>query len=61
VACSHGDQRSLVASRLSGGAIGREAKGEWNGPVLSDLNMGLEKNYGDVGERGYSYASCFNI
>jgi hypothetical protein len=60
VACARGDQRSRVASRLSG-AIGREAEGEWNSPVLSDLKRGVGKNYGDVGERGCSYASCFNI
>jgi hypothetical protein len=61
VACARGDQRSRVAYRLSGGAIGREVEGEWNGPVLSDLKHGVGKNYGDMGERGCSYASCFNI
>jgi hypothetical protein len=61
VACARGDQRSRVAYRLSGGAIGREVEGEWNGPVLSDLKRGVGKNYGDMGERGCSYASCFNI
>jgi hypothetical protein len=61
VAYAGEDQRSRVASRLSRGAIGREVEGEWNGPAPSDLKREVEKNCGDVGERGCSYASCFNI
>jgi hypothetical protein len=61
VACAREDQRSRVASRLSRGAIGREVEGEWNGPVPLDPKRGVGKNCGDVGERGCSYASCFNI
>jgi hypothetical protein len=50
--------------KLQDGSMERldgKAKGEGDGHAPSDLDRGVRKNYGDVGNQGYNFVHRFNI